>query len=410
MCVIITKCQGIEPLPIEYFENAWDSNSHGAGIVWKEGDNTIQIRKGYMTKDIFLDKIKEINKKETAYIIHCRIASKGAVSVENCHPFKYENITFAHNGTLSITPTGNKTDTETFGDKFFTKITLDDIIKNKDIYEYAIGYSKFAFMDNNTGEIFILNKELGEEKDNCWFSNSSAFPKTNIITSNNYYNYYNNTNKTQKNISDNDTKKETNTPLWQEDFFGTDKFNINRTGVYWNSIKNKFINSITQTEFLYDWLNKDIVSLTKEGFIKLNKLDESNLFEDKYFDKEYGKSLYKYIQKERINAFKELKKETNKNDYDLSKLNCMALFLVENTIHKIISKRIYSVDVFTLDLVLFNKDINSGLETEEDKLLENTLLDIRDIIIDYEQTYFGEDNEDINYNNEDINYNLEKII
>jgi predicted glutamine amidotransferase len=46
---------------------------------------------------------------------HCRAATAGKVSVENCHPFEHGNFVIAHNGTLHtpmFTPHGDTTDSE----------------------------------------------------------------------------------------------------------------------------------------------------------------------------------------------------------------------------------------------------------------------------------------------------------
>lgn len=183
MCIIIAKNKGVKPLDTAYFDRAWDANSHGGGVVWKEKNGEVMFQKGFMEKKDFLDKLKTLNKTDTAFIAHFRIKSVGDVKPENCHPFVLDHVTFAHNGTLSIKPFDGKTDSETFGLACLKDKTIEWIKDNQLLIEMALGHSKFAIMDNETGEIVILNKEYGKERDGAWFSNESAFPPAKPVVS-----------------------------------------------------------------------------------------------------------------------------------------------------------------------------------------------------------------------------------
>lgn len=176
MCIIIAKPAGVEPLDEGYFERAWNRNGDGGGMVWFAPENKeAHIQKGFMKKEDMLEKLKCINKKENAFIAHFRIRSVGEIKPENTHPFVMDRVTFAHNGTItSIKPFEGKTDSETFGLLFLKTRSMKWIKENQLLLELAIGSSKFAIMDNKTGEILILNKENGKEQDGAWFSNCSA--------------------------------------------------------------------------------------------------------------------------------------------------------------------------------------------------------------------------------------------
>ena len=191
MCIIICKNAGVEPLDEGYFERAWNHNGDGGGIVWKSPDeDSAYIQKGFMKKEDMLAKLKEINKKENSFIAHFRIKSVGEVKPENTHPFVMDKVTFAHNGTIcGITPADGKTDSETFGLMFLKNRSMKWIKDNQKLLELALGSSKFAIMDNKTGEIFILNKQNGKEQDGAWFSNGSA-DKPSPITTTTFYQYY----------------------------------------------------------------------------------------------------------------------------------------------------------------------------------------------------------------------------
>lgn len=189
MCVIVVKPAGVEPIKKEYLSKAWDSNSHGAGVVFKAPKDEVKMKKGFMEKQDFMDYMEKINTKENGFIAHFRIKSVGEIKPENCHPFVLKNVTFAHNGTLHISPLEGKTDSETFGLAVFKNHTMNWIKENQLLIEMALNTSKFAVMDNKTGEIFILNKDLGKERDGCWFSNESAFPVKPVTNYSNYTNW-----------------------------------------------------------------------------------------------------------------------------------------------------------------------------------------------------------------------------
>lgn len=87
-------------------------------------------------------------------IIHFRYATNGSVKKRNCHPFKDENIWFAHNGVLGIPTKGDITDSEAAFRGYIMPIVrlygygspeMDKVVNT------IVGRSKFAFMRN--GEI-----------------------------------------------------------------------------------------------------------------------------------------------------------------------------------------------------------------------------------------------------------------
>lgn len=196
MCIIIAKKAGVEPLNMGYFERAWEHNGDGGGIVWKNStDDCAYVQKGFMKKEDMMEKIKEINQKDTSFIAHFRIRSVGEVKPENTHPFVMDRVTFAHNGTITgIHPEDGKTDSETFGLMFLKNRSMKWIKDNQKLLELALGSSKFAIMDNITGEILILNKQNGKEQDGAWFSNSSADKPAPVVHNykTNYYSYNSN--------------------------------------------------------------------------------------------------------------------------------------------------------------------------------------------------------------------------
>ena len=269
MCVIIAKPAGVDPLKDEYFENAWNHNGDGGGIVWKEKGKAVTMQKGFMKKDEFLAKICELNKKDTAFIAHFRIKSVGVVSPENTHPFAMKRVTFAHNGTISsIKPLDGKTDSETFGLWFLGTRTMKWIKDNALLLELALGTSKFALMDNKTGEIFILNKEYGQERDGAWFSNTSAFPIVKTAPTTNYYSGYR-----QSPYYDDYAFPSSSLPIKSNKLFGTNGF-LFAWGEY-SKDEGCWVYKSTHSPVWSHGIGGNIV-VSRRGFLKLNKMIEPN--------------------------------------------------------------------------------------------------------------------------------------
>ena len=311
MCIIIAKKAGANPVPRENFERAWEHNSQGGGVVFfRPGDDCAYIRKGVMNKEEFLELLDRVNKKENSFIAHFRIMSKGKVCKTNTHPFCYEHITFAHNGTLSgITPDGDKTDSETYGNAFFVGKTMNWIKATKDLIEFTLGYSKFAVMDNHTGEIFILNAQRGKEVDGTWYSNESAFEVKPTTTSS--YSNYNTPSTTVEpsvltsieiengaydaKVSDLDMAKR---------YMGTQYWTPNRCGIFYDKTA-KLWKYRTSTEALKPYGITGLV-YSREGFLKLETLDvkdvslitDKDVIED--FDPKTTKGYLKSYARKRL--------------------------------------------------------------------------------------------------------------
>lgn len=388
MCIIIAKPKGVDPVPREYLERAWEHNSHGGGVVFfRDGDESAYLKKGIMDKDEFLNYLDKINLKENAFIAHFRIMSKGKVCKSNTHPFCYEHITFAHNGTLSgITPTGDKTDTETYGDAFFVGKTINWIKASKDLIEFSIGYSKFAVMDNHTGEIVILNASKGVERDGVWYSNESAFRTWDNPTSS-YSNFYKSNRdsytqggtgasaSTAKQTSFEKAKTEI-TPAKIEaglvepnvkdfemtkDRLGTAYWHPNMSGIHYDTINRQ-------------WLGKDGVVFAPEGYTNIifsrEGLYKLCLLDTKGLDMvsqvnpqgEYVSDLRKDLWSVYQSRLKELRKQIHYEDIEESAEECRCIWLVCNTIHRMVSSGV-RITLSNLKKVLFDKSFMLNVTT-----------------------------------------------
>lgn len=107
MCLIIVCKSATKKLPRDVLESVIEHNRDGWGISWKDptlGRATC-ARSLHMRN--FIDKFNELQKfasPEFPVVSHCRMATHGAVSRENLHPFlindKGERWFLFHNGVL----------------------------------------------------------------------------------------------------------------------------------------------------------------------------------------------------------------------------------------------------------------------------------------------------------------------
>lgn len=176
MCIIIVKPAGIELPTLDIFENCKNRNHDGFGF-------SVPNEKPFKTLyyNEFIKAIRHV-KKDVPCIIHFRYATHGAITKRNSHPFKIDDISFAHNGILKIEDLEGMTDSETA-----FKYILDPAIKIYGIHskefaatvETIIGSSKFAFL-TDAGEIKMYGQYISEN--GLFFSNESYLPYS--------YNYY----------------------------------------------------------------------------------------------------------------------------------------------------------------------------------------------------------------------------
>lgn len=374
MCVIIAKKAGVKPVPREYLERAWDRNSDGGGVVFfRPGDECAYMKKGMMNKKEFIDYLEKINKEENSFIAHFRIKSKGKVCKMNTHPFCYEHITFAHNGTLScVTPAGDMTDSQTYGDKFFVGKTINWIKSTKDLIEMTLGYSKFAVMDNHTGEIVILNKQNGQEKDGVWYSNDSAFreypypqyptagSRTTGTTGTTAVTQTTSQTSKKPNASEkeNGATDETLSELMMtKNFLGTPEWSPNKTFIIYDRTRKMWINRNTNgvvTPLMYNNL-----AYSREGLYRIIAIDQTGLTPCVGEQPGYLKELRKFLWASYQGFLQECRNGVHYEDIEDSAEQARALWLCFNVVHQFVSNYIL-VNMENLKKVLFDKNFFVG--------------------------------------------------
>lgn len=129
-------------------------NHDGYGFVITNGIQSYRYRN--MSYERFIAHLKKV-KTEDECIIHMRFATHGSKCLTNCHPFREDDIYFAHNGVLNIKPIKDMTDSETaFKTILYPYIEAYgiDSVEVKNVIERMIGSSRFAFVCDNRIRLF----------------------------------------------------------------------------------------------------------------------------------------------------------------------------------------------------------------------------------------------------------------
>ena len=121
-------------------------------------------------------------------ILHLRYATRGAKTIENCHPFEVNNGYMAHNGTIygmgsvsTCATTGcNESDTSELA-TMLKNTTYKRVSDVQPLLQHIVGtnLNKLVFMEN-TGKVTIINDNLGIRENGVWYSNDYHVPPPNL--------------------------------------------------------------------------------------------------------------------------------------------------------------------------------------------------------------------------------------
>lgn len=191
MCLAIVKPAGIA-LPEDHIRQGWQYNNDGGGYGFVTGGRA-QIRKGFMKLKEYMEAYKADAEKhpDSAFLLHFRIGTDGALGPENTHPFRTDDGILIHNGVLSGTGSQRgvgPSDTALFVDMFKSDLSYDFVLKNKMAWDAATWGSKLAILYDD-GRYQIINETSGMWVDGVWYSNSSYKPYGTGACSTNY-NWY----------------------------------------------------------------------------------------------------------------------------------------------------------------------------------------------------------------------------
>lgn len=183
MCIAIYQSPGCR-LPKEQLVQSFKNNPDGAGIAYFNENGDIIIEKD-MTLDGILYKYERAVDRyahNSPFAVHFRIATHGAVDLDNCHPFRVsDDTTLIHNGIIPVvfnSKSDPRSDTRVFVDEYLPKLPADWMDDDHlfDMVETYIGHSKLVILSRaGDHDAYIANEDAGHwSKDGkFWYSNSS---------------------------------------------------------------------------------------------------------------------------------------------------------------------------------------------------------------------------------------------
>jgi glutamine amidotransferase len=186
MCVIIAGLGNQTP-PTWELEDACTYNPDGFGFAVLYEDGTMTTYKSLEaspTVDAFEGAV--LGRSVIGWTFHARIATHGAVCVDNCHPFTVGNVSretstvITHNGILPVRlPAGYKgSDSSYFAETLLPAwggVPALNYPETWQLLEEWMGHSKVVILTNDPQAplpLIILNEVLGTWDGECWYSNT----------------------------------------------------------------------------------------------------------------------------------------------------------------------------------------------------------------------------------------------
>lgn len=171
MCIAILNKRS--QLSAATINTAWNNNPEGGGLIWVE-KGQLKTFKTYERAEL-LKKYQAIRPKtKTPVVLHFRIATSGARTLDNLHPFQVDEKTaFVHNGIIA--GMGNETHSDTAQFNFLLQQLPANFIQSEAIRELIAGYigaSKLIFLQAS-GTYTIVNEHAGKWDGDTWYSNDS---------------------------------------------------------------------------------------------------------------------------------------------------------------------------------------------------------------------------------------------
>lgn len=183
MCIAIYQSTGYR-LPKEQMVQSWKNNPDGGGFAYFDGNGEIVIEKDMELDGMMYKYERAVDRyaSTSPFAVHFRIATHGAVNLENCHPFMVsEDTVIIHNGIIPVlfeSKEDPRSDTRVFAEDYLTKMKDDwmDDENMMDLVETFIGGSKLVILSRaGKKDAYIANERTGNWSDDekIWYSNAS---------------------------------------------------------------------------------------------------------------------------------------------------------------------------------------------------------------------------------------------
>lgn len=181
MCVIVYQPPG-QYLEKQLAQKLWNANPDGGGFSFVDGEEITTAKS--MNFPAFWSQFESARSanRNAPFLLHFRIATHGAVNLDNVHPFTVDKHTvLAHNGIIHGVPDykDDRSDTRVFVDEvlpYLQPTWLDDPTVTHMVEDW-IGWSKMLFLTADpelSHLVYILNEKDGHWIDGLWYSNRSG--------------------------------------------------------------------------------------------------------------------------------------------------------------------------------------------------------------------------------------------
>ena len=175
MCIAILNKSAV--LSRESLQNCWDSNSHGAGILYTHGQELLVYKQLRHFEDYYQNYQQLRSETSLPMLLHFRIKTSGETNELNCHPFLVPDSGWGlvHNGMLDSPTTATHSDTWHFANYYATQFRDPSHPAARHLMQDFCGsYNKLLFL-HASGEFFLINEKAGhwDKAGDTWYSNDS---------------------------------------------------------------------------------------------------------------------------------------------------------------------------------------------------------------------------------------------
>lgn len=181
MCVIVHQPEGAH-IDKATAKKLWEVNSHGGGFAYITDAGSVKVEKSMEFESYWraFETARSQNPQRD-FILHMRIATHGAINLDNVHPFEVdEHTVMVHNGIIhGVKDDPQMSDTRVFIRDVLSHLPPDWLDREEfvSMVEDWIGWSKLTFLTTSPhlkNTVYILNKQKGVLHKGMWLSNDNG--------------------------------------------------------------------------------------------------------------------------------------------------------------------------------------------------------------------------------------------